>query len=74
MNGLFIKRLVFRGVAQFGRVRGLGPRCLRFKSELLDQLRPIQQSLLVKENYFKIFERFDSANRSCNFMLSWLNW
>lgn len=27
----------------------------------------MQQSLLDKENYFKIFERFESANGSCNF-------
>ena len=28
---------VFRGVTQFGRVLGLGPRCRRFESCRLDQ-------------------------------------
>lgn len=30
----------------------------------------MQQSLLDKENYFKIFERFESANGSCKFYAS----
>ena len=32
-------RQFLRGVAQFGRVLGLGPRCRRFKSCHLDQIK-----------------------------------
>ena len=31
------RETAYRGVAQFGRVLGLGPRCRRFKSCHLDQ-------------------------------------
>ena len=43
----------FRGVTQFGRVLGLGPRCRRFKSCHLD-LTPVlmyRGNLYIKEEY-----------------------
>ena len=42
-----------RGVAQFGRVLGLGPRCRRFESCRLDQL----PQKINRKNFLKKFQK-----------------
>ena len=57
-----MSELTKRGVTQFGRVLGLGPRCRRFKSCRLDQTRIIRTlySKLEKGSDFSfIYEKSD---------------
>ena len=44
---------IVRGVAQFGRVLGLGPRCRRFESCRLDQL----PQKINRKNFLKKFQK-----------------
>ena len=53
-----------RGVAQFGRVLGLGPRCRRFKSCRLDHKNVVK--LLTRDKMFDIIIKLFSTIRWCS--------